>query len=67
MPPLVGQAYIAMGLSQSMSMPDTSAIECVQQTPGTISAHASWTVGRTGAFRAQSVSEVVEIFMKNDS
>lgn len=60
---LANQNYVALGVSQSPIMANTSNVECVQATPGTITAYSSWmspprTVYRTGV--DQTVIQLLE-------
>lgn len=46
-PSLANHNYIALGISQTNLMTDTSNIECIQETTGVITAYTSWMLRRT--------------------
>lgn len=44
---LADHNYIALGLSQTPLMSNTSVIECIQETPDVITAYTSWMLARS--------------------
>lgn len=55
--------YIAFGITQTSDMGDASVIECIQTSPGIVSAFASWNYLRDVS--RQDIVRFFSIFRKN--